>query len=361
MLRNIVCLAFALTLVSAVEEDVADAQETIKLMMSQGADANACKELAENSIKDVKTALSNNQEQLDKMTTGSTCVAQADVDAGVSAAEQAAATAVKDLTAAQGTLAIAENVIPGNIIIPTVRTLSQNSGKTCDWAYPSSFATAKDAMVAAETAVNTATTTVAKTKTSLESAKETAAKQAKKCLCDVVAASDTAWTTVSAAGPADDRATSWTKSYNILCALSGTSPCIVPAVPEVKRPAFVPDTAAVAEQCRNEAAKEISDKNERKRQLTAGINWGCYADKSDRDLPFDNRNNDIGHDDCANRCRSKGYKFMGRQFHRQCFCGNNDPGKYGKSGSCGDVKNNCEIRDSKYYGDWTNCVYQIRE
>ena len=57
MLRTVVCLAFvSLALISAVEKDhIADAHETTKLMMAQGADASACKDLAQSSITKVTT------------------------------------------------------------------------------------------------------------------------------------------------------------------------------------------------------------------------------------------------------------------------------------------------------------------
>ena len=47
MLRIIVCLALALALAAAVEEDgLANAHETIKLMQSQGLGPDACQALA---------------------------------------------------------------------------------------------------------------------------------------------------------------------------------------------------------------------------------------------------------------------------------------------------------------------------
>jgi len=371
-----VCLAFALTLVFAVEEDVADAQETIKLMMSQGADANACKDLAETAIKEIKSTFTTNQELLVKIDTGSACVGQASVDASVLAATEPYEAAIKEQATAQANVAAAEKVVP-KCEVPSMRTLSQNSGKTADWLYSCpAYVAASDALVAADTALNAATATVTKTKTNLESAKGTASKQAKTCLCGVVAASDTAWTTMSAAGPVNDRAISWTKSQNILCALSGTSPCTFPAVPEVTRSPFSPDTAAVAEQCRTEAAKEVADKlatdkanSERNSQLFAGITVGCFRDVGVGWPPrygefWTNVMHDFlekkNHEQCRDACKSRGYKFMGRQYFQQCWC-TNDYGSNPRSRECGDVKDNCDIRNANFYGDNHNCVYQIRD
>jgi len=85
-----------------------------------------------------------------------------------------------------------------------------------------------------------------------------------------VGASDNAWATVSAAGPRNDRATSWTKSQNILCALSGTSPCTFPSVPEATRPSFTPEiTPTVVSTCRAEIiAAEQADKVEKAQKET---------------------------------------------------------------------------------------------
>jgi hypothetical protein len=68
----------------------------------------------------------------------------------------------------------------------------------------------------------------------------------------------------------NDRATSWTKSQNILCALSGTSPCTFPSVPEATRPSFTPEiTPTVVSTCRAEIiAAEQADKVEKAQKET---------------------------------------------------------------------------------------------
>jgi hypothetical protein len=68
----------------------------------------------------------------------------------------------------------------------------------------------------------------------------------------------------------NDRATSWTKSQNILCALSGTSPCTFPSVPEATRPSFAPEiTPSVVTTCRAEIIKaEQDDKVEKAQKET---------------------------------------------------------------------------------------------
>ena len=101
-------------------------------------------------------------------------------------------------------------------------------------------------------------------------AKAASERKAHTRQCNAVGASDNAWATVSAAGPRNDRETSWAKSQNILCALSGTSPCTFPSVPEATRPPFTPEiTTTVVSTCRaGIIAAEQADKVEKAQKET---------------------------------------------------------------------------------------------
>ena len=72
---------------------------------------------------------------------------------------------------------------------------------------------------------------------------------------------------------------------------------------------------------------------------------GCYTDKlSDRAFPFQlyadssTTNKDKGHGalDCERECTSRGYRYIGREFKGQCFCGNNldDIVRHGMDSGC---------------------------
>ena len=80
---------------------------------------------------------------------------------------------------------------------------------------------------------------------------------------------------------------------------------------------------------------------------------GCYRDSSDRDLPV-YQGNPKTNTECKNLCKSDGYKYMGRQFSNECWCGNSY-GKYGTLSSCGD---GCQ-QESGFYGGHANCVWSI--
>jgi len=50
----------------------------------------------------------------------------------------------------------------------------------------------------------------------------------------------------------------------------------------------------------------------------------------------------------------KGYKYLGRQWHGQCFCANSGYDRYGKeNGGC----NSC----GRFVGPWRNCVYEYKQ
>merc|ERR1711998_673899 len=73
---------------------------------------------------------------------------------------------------------------------------------------------------------------------------------------------------------------------------------------------------------------------------------GCFKDKSNRDLPVHKKNGSKA--SCASQC--KNYKYFGRQYTEECWCGNSY-GKYGKDTGC-----KC---DASNIGGWKNCVYSV--
>merc|ERR1711924_594265 len=82
---------------------------------------------------------------------------------------------------------------------------------------------------------------------------------------------------------------------------------------------------------------------------------GCFGDLvQDRDLPVQARgrfgSEHIDIVGCSSLC--SGYKFFGRQWHGQCFCGDSY-GKHGPALGCA-----C---DTAYVGDSRNCVYKLSD
>ena len=78
---------------------------------------------------------------------------------------------------------------------------------------------------------------------------------------------------------------------------------------------------------------------------------GCFRDDFDRALPnhiqgyFDTAN------DCNIACYYAGFKYSGRQYVGECWCGNSGYDKHGSSDMCNDC-------DSANVGGFVNCVYE---
>ena len=88
---------------------------------------------------------------------------------------------------------------------------------------------------------------------------------------------------------------------------------------------------------------------------------GCYTEKiSDRAFPYQlyanspTKNKGHGALDCERECSSKGYRYIGRQFKGQCFCGNelDDIVRYGTDSGC----NCCGYN----VGANKMCVWEVR-
>merc|ERR1719502_1760600 len=71
---------------------------------------------------------------------------------------------------------------------------------------------------------------------------------------------------------------------------------------------------------------------------------GCFKDGHKRDLPVRKKNGSAA--SCKKQC--KGFRYFGRQYNQECWCGNRF-GKYGKTSGC-----KCS---GKNIGAWKNCVY----
>jgi len=79
---------------------------------------------------------------------------------------------------------------------------------------------------------------------------------------------------------------------------------------------------------------------------------GCYKDThSPRDLPYKQPDSDTN--TCLQVCKQKGYKYMGRQYINQCFCGNTY-GSHGETSGC----TNCMSQNANY-GSNNNCIFSV--
>jgi len=258
MLRTIVCLALALALAAAVEEDgLANAHDTIKLMKSQGLGADACQALAESSIQDVNSAKGTTQSFLNTLDTGATCAQRGQKE--VAAAKQSLNDATNAASHAKSALDNASAVVPV-ITIPSVATL-MGMRETCDFIYGSdAVKNANAALVTAQVTKTQADAQVVSYTTALKAAQDAASAAAKQCRCDAKSKLESEWTIASDPTNAATQKSSWDQAQNILCALNAKSPCNAPAVPTLVKPILSADTQA--ENC-------IADRS---------TPWRCTAD-----------------------------------------------------------------------------------
>jgi len=253
MLRTIVCLALALALAAAVEEDgLANAHDTIKLMKSQGLGADACQALAESSIQDVNSAKGTTQSFLNTLDTGATCAQRGQKE--VAAAKQSLNDATNAASHAKSALDNASAVVPV-ITIPSVATL-MGMRETCDFIYGSdAVKNANAALVTAQVTKTQADAQVVSYTTALKAAQDAASAAAKQCRCDAKSKLESEWTIASDPTNAATQKSSWDQAQNILCALNAKSPCNAPAVPTLVKPTLSPDT--VAQDCTPAAVLKV--------------------------------------------------------------------------------------------------------
>ena len=79
---------------------------------------------------------------------------------------------------------------------------------------------------------------------------------------------------------------------------------------------------------------------------------GCFSDREgDRALPFRLEGNRKSVAECLAGCLVRGYKFAGRQYLGQCWCGNSGYAKHGVS--------DCNDCSAENVGGYRSCVWEI--
>jgi hypothetical protein len=82
---------------------------------------------------------------------------------------------------------------------------------------------------------------------------------------------------------------------------------------------------------------------------------GCWKDDTPRALSHQISGSGHSVENCITQCSNKGYKYSGRQYNGQCFCGNSDSTtdgykRYGEGTGC-----DC---NGDNVGSWKQCVYE---
>jgi hypothetical protein len=239
MLRNIVLILAVAALCSALPlEDEAHvaAKETIDMLLQQGKDDSACRDLATSTIKEIKDSVDAGQKAYDAVDKGFNCHKEG--QDGVKKAKEEKSKADKKyadsktatVTACTSTVkfssrpynTIKENECSAFFSDPGYTSIKKkcHDAKTKEAKYSGEASAAAKALVTAEKA---------------------AEKAKAECECKTHKANEAAWTAAKKNHGANVKA--WTKAHHMLCVLddksygSAASKCHVPPVPEVKKKA----------------------------------------------------------------------------------------------------------------------------
>ena len=100
---------------------------------------------------------------------------------------------------------------------------------------------------------------------------------------------------------------------------------------------------------------------------------GCYEDGRPRSLQpssghpeYFRYDTGLSKEVCAAKCKSYGYKYMGLQFARECFCSNTFDNPYGRTTKREDGHGGCNMKctgnNSQFCGGrWRQMVYKLKE
>jgi chemotaxis protein histidine kinase CheA len=232
-----VALLFAVAaLCSALPSDDeahAAAKETIDMLLQEGKDDSACRDLAKTTIKEIKDSIDAGQKAYDAVDKGFDCHKEGQAAVTNAKTEKTKADKkyedAKKATTAACSVSVTFSPKPYN-------SLKENecSQFFADPAYTAAKKKCNDAK-AEEAKYSGEAQVAAKAVTAAETA---AAKAKAECECKTHKANTAAWEAASKSHDANAKA--WTKAHHMLCVLDGKSyvsagSCSVPPVPKVTK------------------------------------------------------------------------------------------------------------------------------
>jgi len=221
----------------ALDDDLAEAQQTVNEMTAAGKSDKECRKLVTETRKEIETNVNSCQKTMDALPRGEDCPNRG--QAGVKIAVEAKSKADKhyQYTITEVTKASSASVTFGS------RTFSSLTEGDCSSFYSATTYTS------AEARYNSAVTARTKAKGAAEQAAkdlkiaiEAAAKAKKECECQVKKDHEESFSKHSAAHAANVKA--WNHACKVECVLDGKTTCTCSAAPQCKRPKV---TAAVME------------------------------------------------------------------------------------------------------------------
>merc|ERR1712093_231975 len=207
------------------DDDLSEAREKISQMQTAGASDKECRELTEQTKKDIETVVTNNQNIIDKLPKGEQCMQLGQASVLIAQTEKSKADALVVSTQTSVTKASNHKVEFGS------RTYSSLTKGKCDTFFShSNYVTAKATYKAAVSAHTKA---------------KAAAKAKHECLCKTQKSHNTEFSSRSAANAANKAA--WDLAHKILCALDSKTTCKWGGVPTLHRASIT--NAAKNEKC----------------------------------------------------------------------------------------------------------------
>lgn len=192
--------------------------------------ASACADLADATIKEVKSNIEQEQQLLNKIDKGDKCPQEG--QDSVTAAKKA----LKDAEAAKVVADKALKDAQGAKVNFGDFTFSSLTPGNCQAMFGSSaYTSAKAKVDSAKKAAEKAVGVVTGSKTAVDNAVTAAALAVKTCQCNAYKAHEQALENANVKAEKANKA-AWTKGYHLKCVLAGTaaSSCSVPSIPKVK-------------------------------------------------------------------------------------------------------------------------------
>merc|ERR1712070_152815 len=228
----------------------------LELLQAQGMGDNACADLADSTIKEINTAISNQQKVLDALDKGSKCKTEG--DANVRAMEKAH-NAAKDAykKADQAVSAATKTKVSFNSLSLDTAMQLKNSGKCGKFYEGASFRGAQSAYITAKKQRDSANAQVKASKSAWDKSKIAAAKAKEDCACKARDEMNKAWAAASQSKVRADNDKAWRKAQQMKCVIKGVGmgSCKYASTPVTKKPSLASGVAAM---CKRGAAPAVT-------------------------------------------------------------------------------------------------------
>lgn len=318
------------SLVEEVFDAHAEAVKAINLLQTkEGKDDSACRDLADQTKKEVDDSVDTQQKIIDGLDDGSECP-NSGMDA-LRKAQAAKAAAEEKLTSAQASEAAASlaSVDFGSYVFSSL-----TEGECGQFFADGSYVNAKATWTAATRARTKAEGEVTAATEALTAAEEAQKRAVQKCQCAVRDAEAKAWEGANADNDQDAKA--YAKAGHMLCVLNDTpvGNCVTAPAPTVTRKVLAAGVAS-------------ADCN------TAPVFIGCYTDDGSRDFAAGPKQYGYNPTTCEAACPS--FKYIALQNGGWCNCDNTystPPSQYPKR-----PDGECNTGGTGQGGPWRNAIY----